>query len=629
MKSDSRSYDYEKPKRRYSTQSICCVMFKVLFFMSSCVLIALNVFAIQEINSKFENDFARLEEINDLLDNRDDSYSGETQRNDGMSIGVPLSRVLPVLRLLETVEKDIRIPHSEGEEGSSKLRKIVILGKTFIMKRDFEIWQHTFNNAGFEPIKTNKQELMQQKYPDWVGLKCLDLFDGKTHCIEPIELTTLKRYQKVSRLYGLRKTLWNKDRFCDTLSSSLAGFGPAEEAHIKNASVTGFLEFVFPCWLLPRSYKDLIRKAKTVYKGTKFIAKPTDRGEGNGINVLDTISEIAKWKELYPDNDEIVVQTYLPNPLLINQRKWDMRTYVLISSIHPLRVYMFRDGLVRFAASVYDPNAAKGGKKTAFLTNTSVNKKTGTDVNDLTWPFPKVYKYLEKQGVNAAMLWKRIERAIVQTLLSAEPAFARGFTKLQDDFTCVNCYQLLGVDVIVDDDLIPRIIEINGEPSMELSGEKGSQYDITKKSMTRDLVQLIYNGDSFARAVAKDLSKLELAGFTIGYEQLNTCSFLATKKIRNTFCLRKIDIEYLLEMKKEEQNMGGFRRIYPSKTGEFYDDYIQHLESKMPYGAQSGTSNIHRLITEMQKVSDWKANNHILDSEYFKRVGWGEDFGEG
>ena len=109
---------------------------------------------------------------------------------------------------------------------------------------------------------------------------------------------------------------------------------------------------------------------------------------------MDNWNKLPHWKSEFPDIDEIVVQTYLDNPFLINERKWDMRTYVLVTSVHPLRVYMYRDGLVRFASSKYVTDAKDGGKKTAFLTNTSVNKKTGTAVDDLTWPFPQVYAYL-------------------------------------------------------------------------------------------------------------------------------------------------------------------------------------------------------------------------------------------
>ena len=79
------------------------------------------------------------------------------------------------------------------------------------------------------------------------------------------------RWQKVSRLYGLRKTLWNKDKFCETMSSAIKGF----EGQLPS-------EFVFPCWILPTEYKDLMTMAQSYHDKKKFILKPTDRGEGAG-----------------------------------------------------------------------------------------------------------------------------------------------------------------------------------------------------------------------------------------------------------------------------------------------------------------------------------------------------------
>jgi hypothetical protein len=45
----------------------------------------------------------------------------------------------------------------------------------------------------------------------------------------------------------------------------------------------------------------------------------------------------------------MIVQNYIPNPLLIDSLKFDMRIYVLITCVQPLRVFMYRDGLARFA----------------------------------------------------------------------------------------------------------------------------------------------------------------------------------------------------------------------------------------------------------------------------------------
>lgn len=36
--------------------------------------------------------------------------------------------------------------------------------------------------------------------------------------------------------------------------------------------------------------------------------------------------------------------------MLINDNKFDMRIYVVMTSINPLRIYMYKDGLARFAS---------------------------------------------------------------------------------------------------------------------------------------------------------------------------------------------------------------------------------------------------------------------------------------
>ena len=48
------------------------------------------------------------------------------------------------------------------------------------------------------------------------------------------------------------------------------------------------------------------------------------------------------------------MQKYLSNPYLINGLKFDLRIYVYVSSYDPLRVYIFNDGLTRFASRKYE-----------------------------------------------------------------------------------------------------------------------------------------------------------------------------------------------------------------------------------------------------------------------------------
>ena len=84
--------------------------------------------------------------------------------------------------------------------------------------------------------------------------------------------------------------------------------------------------------------------------------------------MVDDLSEV-------PLNEPLVVSKYITNPLLINGLKFDMRIYVLVTSVEPLRLYIYNEGLVRFASESYDLKSVKSNVY-AHLTNYSINKKS-------------------------------------------------------------------------------------------------------------------------------------------------------------------------------------------------------------------------------------------------------------
>ncbi len=63
------------------------------------------------------------------------------------------------------------------------------------------------------------------------------------------------------------------------------------------------------------------------------------------------------------------------NPHLISGYKYDLRVYVLVTSFNPLKVYMYTDGLVRFATEKYTLDPKNINQKFVHLTNFSINKK--------------------------------------------------------------------------------------------------------------------------------------------------------------------------------------------------------------------------------------------------------------
>ena len=44
---------------------------------------------------------------------------------------------------------------------------------------------------------------------------------------------------------------------------------------------------------------------------------------------------------------------YIDNPLTFNGFKFDLRIYVAITSVNPLRIYIYEEGLTRFATCKY------------------------------------------------------------------------------------------------------------------------------------------------------------------------------------------------------------------------------------------------------------------------------------
>jgi hypothetical protein len=76
-----------------------------------------------------------------------------------------------------------------------------------------------------------------------------------------------------------------------------------------------------------------------------WISKPAGGARGDGIIVIDKFPATA--------GSARVIQKYLANPLLINGLKFDLRFYVSVLSLDPLRIYVHENGLVRLAT---EPN---------------------------------------------------------------------------------------------------------------------------------------------------------------------------------------------------------------------------------------------------------------------------------
>lgn len=234
--------------------------------------------------------------------------------------------------------------------------------------------------------------------------------------------------------------------------------------------------------------------------GSIWIVKPPGEMCGNGIRLVTEPGEVldrrlvyVRWKDpshadvFYP-RQSLTVQRYLSNPLLVNGLKFDLRLYVLLTSIDPIRcvsslvsrnllhlcfrLYLYEDGLVRFATKPFNTSPTDLGDKFIHLTNYAVNKDSetfqqNTDPGEFQghkWSLRTFWKYLETAGCNWSALWEKIKMIVVKTIICAHSEVLESFN--QHNLSSYNCYKLFGIDILIDDKLKPWLLELNNYPSL-------------------------------------------------------------------------------------------------------------------------------------------------------------------
>lgn len=166
-------------------------------------------------------------------------------------------------------------------------------------------------------------------------------------------------------------------------------------------------------WCLPaqgEEFKKYVDSSKN--RKSYFICKPENQCQGRGIFLM-------KRNQLPQNNFEhVVVQEYLPNPYLIDGLKFDLRIYVLLKSVHPLKIYMYPEGLARFAtAKFHKPSKKNYQNMMMHLTNYAVNKRNPNFIYNQNEfkdyvghkrSMTSILKYLFKQGKDVRKLYQEI-----------------------------------------------------------------------------------------------------------------------------------------------------------------------------------------------------------------------------
>ncbi|KAM5124839.1 LOW QUALITY PROTEIN: tubulin monoglutamylase TTLL4 [Mantella aurantiaca] len=404
-----------------------------------------------------------------------------------------------------------------------------------------------------------------KKSHDWLG--CWG------HHMKSTAFKNVREYQKLNHFPGSFQ-IGRKDRLWRNLSKMQARFGRKE------------FNFFPQSFVLPQDIKLLKKAWEEGGTRQKWIVKPPASARGMGIQV------IHKWSQL-PKKRPLLVQRYLHKPYLISGSKFDLRIYVYVTSYDPLRVYLFNDGLVRFASCKYSSSTKSLSNKFMHLTNYSVNKKNvdyksnsdETACQGHKWALKALWTYLNHQGFSSEQIWEKIKEMVIKTIIASEP-YVNSLVKM-----CVqnphSCHELFGFDIMLDENMKPWVLEVNISPSLH----SNSPLDVNiKGQMIRDLLNLagfllpnnddISNGTGGSGGSATSISScgkdrgrlMEI----LNEEKMKRTHYLSNKipdKDHYATVLEQLfpeDVRVLAETEDELSRCGHFERVFPSPISSRY-----------------------------------------------------------
>ncbi|NXG82576.1 TTLL4 polyglutamylase, partial [Stercorarius parasiticus] len=407
---------------------------------------------------------------------------------------------------------------------------------------------------------------VSKKSNDWLG--CWG------HHMKSPSFRAIREHQKLNHFPGSFQ-IGRKDRLWRNLLKMQARCGKKE------------FNFFPQSFILPQDIK-LLRKAwEEGASRQKWIVKPPASARGIGIQV------IHKWSQL-PKRRPLLVQRYLHKPYLIGGKKFDLRIYVYVTCYDPLRVYLFKDGLVRFASCKYSSSMKSLSNKFVHLTNYSVNKKNTeyksnsdeTACQGHKWALKALWSYLTQKGVNSEAIWEKIKDIVIKTIIASEP-YVNSLVKMYVRRPYC-CHELFGFDIMLDENLKPWILEVNISPSLH----SNSPLDVSiKGQMIRDLLNLagfvLPSTDSVASRPQTRSGSTCSPGSTLKEKPKPASEHLIAEKMKKAYYLtQKIpdqdfyssvldiltpdDVRILVETEDEYSRRGQFERVFPTHISMRY-----------------------------------------------------------
>lgn len=350
-------------------------------------------------------------------------------------------------------------------------------------------------------------------------------------------------------------------------------------------------------WCLPADFGEALNYSKS-RKNKTFIIKPECGSQGRGIYLTKSLKDIKP-------TDKLICQVYLSKPYLVDGYKFDIRVYTLITSCDPLRIFVYNEGLVRFATSRYaDPNVNNTTNVFMHLTNYALNKHSRTYVYDSEAGSKRKISTLNKillsQGIDLDRLWHSIDQVIVKTIISAWPILKHSYHACFPSHDMVHaCFEILGFDILLDHKLHPYILEVNHSPSFHTDTQLDRE---VKEGLLTDTFTMLNIWQCDKKRVLEEDRK------RIRDRLLQTNKFSEFTPTEEQKEPEKSP--WQTQIQWEETHLGNYRRVYP--VGEQYASLFQQPSGSLYTGTASSRARGDCTRMQREEFQQTKAKAEAL-----------------
>lgn len=308
-----------------------------------------------------------------------------------------------------------------------------------------------------------------------------------------------------------------------------------------------------------------------------WILKPYAGACGRGIRLISKAAD-----SVVPKDKKVIAQRYIRHPFLIEGTKFDLRIYALVTSFDPLRVYLFHDGLARFATAKYSINPSLLKNRFMHLTNYSVNKKNeefmkNEDADDdgagSKWSLQALMRYFAQNGIDGEQVMGSIKDVVIKTVIACETEvnsmMGRYARNRQRSSTCGSpCFELFGFDILLDKHLKAWLLEVNVLPSLSSSSPMDKKI---KNTLLTDILHLVglvpYNSKKLEKERDAHTRRRLLGKVSKKPLRQRTARELLDCTLED---LTEADLEVLCDLEDEYARRGNFERIFPTVDTAWY-----------------------------------------------------------